>query len=200
MIKNIVFDIGMVLVDFRWQAMLKELGYSEEDIRWVGERTVNHPVWSELDHGIMDPEAVKAQMRQAVAGKEEVYDALWAHEAEMVRPYPGNREWLTSLRERGYRIYLLSNYPKSMFDLHAKEAFDFMDLVDGKIVSAYVKKIKPHADIYECLLETYGLLAEECVFLDDRSANVEAAMALGFAGVVVQNREQAQRDLERLLG
>lgn len=53
--------------------------------------------------------------------------------------------------------------------------------------------------IYQTLLDRYGLKAEECVFLDDTVRNVEAAQALGIAGIVVTSQEQAKKELETLL-
>jgi len=71
--------------------------------------------------------------------------------------------------------------------------------MDGGIMSYMVHLAKPDPAIYQTLLDRYGLKAEECVFLDDTVRNVEAAQALGIAGIVVTSQEQAKKELETLL-
>ena len=66
-------------------------------------------------------------------------------------------------------------------------------------MSYTVHLAKPDPAIYQTLLDRYGLKAEECVFLDDTVRNVEAAQALGIAGIVVTSQEQAKKELENLL-
>ena len=74
-----------------------------------------------------------------------------------------------------------------------------MKLMDGGIMSYEVQLIKPDLVIYQTLMERYDLQPEECVFLDDTVRNVEAAQALGIAGIVVTSQEQAKKELETLL-
>ena len=84
--------------------------------------------------------------------------------------------------------------------MHAENgSFPFLDMVDGKVISGYVKMIKPEPDIYEYLVENYGLKASECVFLDDRAENVEGAKEVGMFGIQVHNYEQAKGELQDLL-
>jgi HAD superfamily hydrolase (TIGR01509 family) len=64
------------------------------------------------------------------------------------------------------------------------------------VISAVEKMVKPEPDIYRLLMERYGLVAEECIFLDDRADNIETARQLGMAGIVFQDYEQAKKELE----
>lgn len=102
-------------------------------------------------------------------------------------------------KERGYHLYLLSNYPVSYFDMHSRDKFTFMPYIDGQIVSGYVRKIKPDPDIYRLLLETYQLKPEECVFMDDRKENIAAASKLGFHTILFQDYAQVCKKLEAML-
>lgn len=199
MIKNVIFDIGMVLVDFRWRAFLKDRNVSDEDIDLIGRNAVLHPLWTQMDQGLRPEKDIIADMMKKLPGKEAEFALLFEDMTELVRPIPGNREWLGALKEKGLHIYLLSNYPHDMFAHHAANSFDFMDLIDGKIVSSYVKMIKPNENIYKCLLDTYGLVAEECVFLDDRKENTDAARRLGFRTVTVESRQQAVEALNKVI-
>ena len=69
----------------------------------------------------------------------------------------------------------------------------------GPIISGMVKMVKPDADIYQCLFDTYGLKPEECVFLDDRPENIEGGEKLSMRGIVFKNYEDAKEKLEKIL-
>ena len=118
---------------------------------------------------------------------------------EVVESFDYSEGWLKGLKKRGYHNYLLTNYPDSFFEIHSRESFTFMPYVDGQIVSAVVELIKPDPNIYRILLKTYGLKAEECVFIDDRRENVETAKKLGFHGICFESFEQATAQLEELI-
>lgn len=97
-------------------------------------------------------------------------------------------------------MYLLSNYGKTSFEAaktHGK--LSFLPLVDGAVISYEVQIVKPEPGIYQKLLEKYHLKAEECVFLDDKAENIEAAQRLGFHGVIVKEYVQAKEELESVL-
>jgi FMN phosphatase YigB (HAD superfamily) len=92
------------------------------------------------------------------------------------------------MKEKGYRIYLLSNYSEDFFRVHTKDA-SFMDELDGKVVSYEIHKIKPDAAIYMHLLDKYQLDAKECVFFDDRQENTKAAEELGIRSYTITSKE-----------
>ena len=200
MIKNIVFDIGNVLVEFRPEKVFAELGVSAEKIQGLANATVYSPLWPELDRGVMEEAAVFEKMKEATPEYAKEID-LFIEKGlgNIVSSFDYAADWLKGLQERGYKVYLLSNYPESFFEQHSKEKFTFLPYVDGKIVSAYVKLIKPDIRIYEELINTYGLQAEECVFLDDREENVEGAKKAGMKGIQFFSYEDAVNQLEEML-
>ncbi len=200
MIKNIIFDVGNVLVDFRDLSYMEDLGFSEDVIQLFHKKVVQSSLWVELDRGEIDPASVIAEMIKLVPGYEKEAALFFERLEEIVVSFPYARPWLQELRERGYQIYLLSNYPKNLFEEHEKDGrFTFIDVIHGKVVSAYEKVIKPDPAIYTCLLERYGLVAEESVFLDDRLENIEAARALGIQGIHFTSYEESRKALEALL-
>lgn len=200
MIRNIVFDIGNVLAAFRWEDYIRyDLGYPEEVVRTFGERFIVHPLWDEFDLGVRKTEDIIADMKATVPEYPEEAEAFFANLVNIVKTYPYSRKWIQELKERGYHVYLLSNYPEMTFRIHQKEQFDFTDLVDGMVISAFEKISKPDPKIYQLLLDRYHLRAEECVFLDDRPVNIDAAVAAGMHGIVFRGQEEARAALEALL-
>lgn len=108
-----------------------------------------------------------------------------------LRPAAGMEELVCSLKNRGYRIYLLSNASHRLrvyeTEIPGHQYFD------GTIVSAEEKLLKPEPEIYERLFEKYGLFPEECFFIDDKPENVEGGKACGMDGYCF-----ADGDLEKL--
>lgn len=199
MIKNVIFDIGMVLINFRYREYMEELGFSKELQEIFCEKIIENILWGELDLGVRETEDIIREMKSRVLEYPAEADAFFDRINDIVETFPYALPWIRGLKQKGYRVYLLSNYPKELFALHAKEKFTFADAVDGRIVSGYVKMVKPDPEIYKLLCMTYNLKPEECVFLDDREDNLESAGALGFHTVRFQNYEQAKTELEALL-
>lgn len=196
MIKNVIFDIGNVLVDFKWRELMEELGLPKA-LQPEFEKTVfGSHWWGELDHGVLEESEVLEKLRQDNKGHLDEFNLIWDNRDKLVEPYPYAVSWIENLKKCGFRVYLLSNYPRDLFSLHTEcGCFPFLDKVDGKVVSGFVKMIKPNADIYEHLMKEYGLKASDCVFIDDRAENIEAARALGMKGIVFESYEQASAAL-----
>ena len=200
MIRNIVFDIGNVLAAFRWDDYIRyNLGYPEEVVKTFGERFIIHPLWDEFDLGVRKTDDIIADMKATVPEYTEEVNAFFEHIVDIVETYPYSRRWIKELKQRGYRIYLLSNYPRRTFRIHERERFDFVDLIDGKVVSGFERLAKPDPEIYRLLFERYQIIAEECVFLDDRQVNIDAAVRLGMQGILFTGYENAKPKLEKIL-
>jgi putative hydrolase of the HAD superfamily len=201
MIKNVIFDVGGVLVDFRWRALMADLGLSKERQDEFEEKVFGSRWWGELDRGVLDEEYVVGKLRENINGHIDAFELVWANQENLVETFDYVNPWLDSLKEKGLGLYLLSNYPKSIFSLHEEKGkFTFMDKIDGRVVSGFIGMVKPDADIYVHLMEKYGLKAEECVFIDDRAENIEAAKALGMKGIVFKDYGQASAELENIIG
>lgn len=201
MIKNIIFDIGGVLVDFRPREAMRRIGISEEKIPALLDATVCSPLWVELDRGALpEKEVISRMSAQYPELSSEINSFFQKGIKYLVKSCDYATEWLRDYKMRGYKLYLLSNYPSSCFELHCREnLFTFLELTEGRIVSGYVKQIKPERGIYETLLSSYGLTAGECVFIDDRADNVQAAREAGLHALRFTEFEETCRRLEPLL-
>lgn len=198
MIRNIVFDIGNVLVDYCWQDHIAYYGFTGEKADRIAHAMMLGPDWKELDRGVLRGE----EFRQLLIGKapelEQEISLLLSDFRTLVRRREGSIPWIQDLEARGYATYYLSNYGEQVrHDTVA--SLDFMKEMDGGIMSYEVQQIKPDAEIYYTLLDRYGLKAEESIFLDDTKINVDAALGIGMQGLLVESQEQAIRDLNALL-
>ena len=194
MIRNIIFDIGNVLTDFRWRGFLADKGFSPEMIERIARASVHSPQWAEYDRGVLtDEEVLESFVRNDPEIERELHAAFDDFD-RMVTPRAYACPWIRELRGKGYRVYYLSNFSHKA-EAECPEALDFIPLMDGGILSYKDKLIKPDPAIYKLLLARYELEAEECVFIDDTQVNVEAARKLGIQGIVFESKEQAEQEL-----
>ena len=198
--KNIIFDVGNVLIGYRWREMCLDEGWDEEKTERIGRGFFLNPKWSDVDAGLVSvDEVVEDVARQYPAYREE---ARWFFEngEKMTVGRPRVWELVKKLKEKGYGIYLLSNYSEKLFRMHT-EGLPFWESVDGYVVSYEIHVIKPNPPIYEHLLQKYCLKAEECLFFDDRPENTEAAENLGMEAVTVVDgsEEFLLRELKKLV-
>ncbi len=190
MIRNMVFDIGNVLMDFRWKEYMRSLfGENEALIQTINQGIWHNGCWAAMDKGEMDGAAT---LRSAVAFAPQYEKeikltldkvALAFHKFGYAVP------WVQELKGMGLNVYYLSNY--SAFSIAANpDVLDFIPCMDGGVFSFEVKAVKPDPEIYRCLCDKYDLKPEECLFTDDVPANVKGAQACGFQGIVFEGYEK----------
>ncbi len=194
MIKNIVFDIGGVLADFRIREFLMKKGLDAPMIRRVLKASVTNPYWGRFERGEVTEEET---LRGFAAADPEI-------EKEIRLAYTDLRGMLVMrdyaiplvqrLKQAGYGVYYLSNYSKKAYD-ECAESLAFMPFMDGGIVSFKVGLTKPDPRMFRCFLERFGLRPEECAFIDDTEENVTVARTLGFAGIVFRNYDALLSEL-----
>ncbi|MGN1303530.1 MAG: HAD family hydrolase [Oscillospiraceae bacterium] len=195
---NIIFDIGMVLADFRWQDHCRDLGFSEDVIAVFGERMINDAIWDEFDLSIIPHEVLIDKIGGRFADCKKEYALFWKDITRLVVPFGYSEGWLKDLKAKGHSIYLLSNYPEFMFEIHSK-SWDFMKYTDGRVISHEYHVMKPDPVIYNILLKKYGLVPEECVFLDDREVNIKGAENCGIKGILFTGYEEAKEKLSEII-
>lgn len=198
MIKNLIFDVGGVLFDYRWKEMFMDYGLDEDNAIRVGTQMFNDPdrTWDIFDLGIKSDEEIADIFCKKYPGDEDVIRWFIRHGEYMQVPRPKVWKKIHELKQKGYKIYILSNYPESLFKKHTEYA-DFMDDIDGLMVSYMIHKAKPAEDIYKALCDKYGLDRSESIFFDDRSENVEGAVKFGMKSVKILSEQVLLDELDR---
>ena len=190
MIRNMVFDIGNVLMDFRWKEYMRSLfGENEALIQTINQGIWHNGCWAAMDKGEMDGAAT---LRSAVAFApqyEKEIKLTLDSVAHAFHKFEYSIPWIQELKRMGLNVYYLSNY--SAFSIAANpDVLNFIPCMDGGVFSFEVKAVKPEPEIYRCLCEKYDLNPEECLFTDDVPANVKGAQACGFQGIVFEGYEK----------
>ncbi len=194
MIKNIVFDMGNVLMEYNPDRALDAFLETPEDKALIRRELFEGPEWIQGDLGyIADtdrfegvskrvPPRLHKALRKCVDGWP-VYMAV----------KPEAQRFCAYVKEKGYRIYVLSNASDAFYQYFPQ--FAPLNYFDGIVVSSDIRLIKPDIEIYRYFLRKYELKAEECFFIDDREENVEGARAAGMQGHVFCEDFETIREL-----
>ena len=191
-IKNIVFDMGQVLVRFDRDRVLGRLGLSKEDEKILMDEVFLSKEWELMDWGDMtDEEAAESICARLPQRLHEPVRQIVLHWEEPMEPMPGMAELVKELKEGGYGVYLLST--ASLRQPEYWPRIPGADLFDGGVISSKIGYVKPERQIYETLLARYSLKAEECYFVDDTPLNVVGAMRCGMDGAVFHGNVEELR-------
>lgn len=194
MIKNVIFDMGNVLLSYNPDVCLRRFVEREEDRKIIKKELFEGPEWAEGDLGLLTDEGRFDRVSKRVP--ERLHEELkrcavdWPVCMDAVS---GAKEFLSYVKEKGYKIFVLSNASSSFYDYFPE--FMPLDYFDGMVISCDIHIVKPDMRIYKYLLEKYGLKAEECFFMDDLPANVEAAKKAGINGAVFKGDFEEMKGL-----
>ena len=189
MIRNIIFDLGNVLVSFRPSEYFTKENYPENIKATILNDIFESKQWIMLDKGeISLPEAIDAIASVSSLKKEEIAH-VFNLRTNLMFPLDQNVKLLSGLKNQGFKLYYLSNFPKDVFD-EISAGYYFFKYFDGGIISSEVQITKPHPRIYELILEKYALIAEECLFIDDLEPNIKAAELFGMKSLLTFGSEE----------
>lgn len=194
MIRNIVFDMGNVLVRFDPEHFMDKAGITEaEDRRLIRQELFHSVEWAQMDLGILTEKTAEPLIlpRCPESLREKVSFLLshWADDREMI---PGMEALAQELKERGYRLYLLSNASKDQ--PRYWNTFPVSRLFEGTLISCDAGIVKPDPRIYRLFTERFSLQPDECLFIDDQPPNVAAAIRAGWSGIVFQGSAEDLRE------
>ena len=201
MIKNVIFDLGNVLIDFKPIKYIKSLGYDDEKALEIFNKTIKDSIWADMDRGIYrDKESyVKAFKTKYPEIQDDIDKFLGGPWIEnVIFPLKDNLKMIDLVKEKGLKYYILSNYPKDAFE-YTYDMCPFIQNAYGMVISYDVLTIKPDKNIYLKLLDKYGLKANECLFIDDLDINVEGAKSVGINAFVFKDLEDGYKKLEEYL-
>lgn len=198
MIDTVIFDIGRVLIEWDWKGYLLSFGFREQKREILAKAIFQNESWRETDRGVWsDEEILQSFIKEAPQYETDIRN-MWEGMETCVRKCDYTDTWIEGLKARGYKVYYLSNYGKTLRE-KTKTALNFIKSCDGGLFSYQIKKIKPDPAIYEALVEKYSLVPNQCVFLDDMPENVEAAKQCGMHGILFTNYKEAGAELEQKL-
>lgn len=181
MIKNFIFDLGNVIIQWNPQYIVSQYIQTQEEKEYLIKEVFQSQEWLAYDHGTITRAQLILNIQQRVASKyhEIVADMIyhWYKHCPIIE---GMIPIIKELKQQGYGIYLLSN-TNIHFDEY-KDTIATLQYFDGFYISAKTKLIKPSIEIFEDFSKTFNVLPQECLFIDDVQENVNGALRAGMQG------------------
>jgi len=185
-VKNIIFDLGNVIIDIDFERTFKAFTEISENVNWKeSERILKEKqIWSRYEKGHLSDAEFRAEIREElkITASDEDIDKAFC--ALLMDIDPARIELLKKLATK-YQIYILSNTSNIHF-LEVERILEratgikrFSDIFHHVFLSYEMEKLKPEVAIYEAVLSHANLIASETLFLDDLLVNLEGAAAIG---------------------
>ncbi|MFN0263038.1 HAD family hydrolase [Tepidamorphus sp. 3E244] len=192
----IVFDVGNVLLDWQPERIYHKTFPDEaERARFMAD--VVPLSWHEKqDAGRTLADGIAERVALFPQHEEPIRDFYRRWLDTIVGEIPGTVKVLEDLIEQGYPVHAITNFSAELWPLTV-EAYPFLGWFGVTVVSGQERVLKPDPAIFNLLLDRTGLAASDCIFIDDRSDNCEAARALGFRAIEFTRPETLSMDLVR---
>jgi len=198
-LRNIIFDLGGVLIDWNPRYVFDEL-IPDEEKRAFFFNNVCTSEWNiQQDAGRSILEATDTKIEE-FPEYEELIRAYYDRWEDMLGgPIQETVDYLKELIEtKKYRIYALTNWSRETFPV-ALERYDFLSWFEGIVVSGVEHMKKPDKQIYDLMLKRYSLSGSETIFIDDNLENVEGARRAGMHAIHFESASKLRNDLEAIL-
>lgn len=181
MLKNIIVDIGGVILDDSNEVLEKFLNKSRNEVKNLSKMVYGNPNWKKCLLGeLSQEEHLQKLIEQFPAYQQDFEKMLMPEYQEFVLTVmKKNLELLYELKSKKYAIYFLSNLTEATYHYIKHTLDDF----DGGIYSWQEHFVKPQQEIYELILGRFYLKKEESIFFDDKLKNVQMGNQLGIKSV-----------------
>lgn len=182
MIKNIIFDMGNVLLDYNPWVSINKYCAKDEEKEVIYKELFCGAEWVQLDYGNMtDDEAFLSIAKRVPDAYHKALRDCLDNWHICMQPGDGTLEFFREVKEAGYKLYVLSNASDRFYKYFPK--YYPLDCFEGVVVSCDIHMVKPDERIYEYIIDRYGIVPEESLFIDDRIDNINAAIDAGILGV-----------------
>ena len=199
MIKNLVFDLGNVLIEWNSEKILTSFEPEKERRQLLRQVIFESGIWHQTDKGEL---SLKEACDKVLAKLDDSYHSavqnIFYNWYEVVEVYSGLQEQIRLWAEQGYRIYILSTTCEIFYCIEKAGLLPIYPLLSGYILSSEVGVVKPEPEIYQKLLKKYEIDPTESVFIDDIQANLDTAAELGFETILAERESDnilAMQDL-----
>ena len=197
MIRNIIFDIGGVLLEYNPKTYLDKLNIEDSKRKELNDIIFRNQKWKDCLNGfITNSELIEYLVKENKKYKDEIKQILSKENLKyMLPPKQEMIEYYKSLKQKGYKIYLCSNITEDTYN-YIKDNFEIIQIADGGLFSCFENISKPNVEIYQKLIKKYNLDIEKSILIDDTKRNIISANDIGLNGILFNNIEDIKKILK----
>ena len=186
---DIILDMGNVLLEWNKDKILRGVVKTEKDYMILDKAIFQSGLWERLDLGTLTREELVLKVISMIGSiyQEKVQEVVW-NWPSYIEIYKEVFPLLVHLKEKGHRIFVLSNTSPVFYELLEEQLSPLNEILDGFVLSCDIKAIKPDPKMFEEILYKYDLNPENCIFLDDVKDNTKMAESLGIKAYQVKKR------------
>lgn len=198
MIKNIVFDLGGVLIDFKPEKYLEHIGFCEGDINLFTKIVFYGEEWSEYNSSKSNIIQTKQKLIQNYPQYTDKIKQIFnnINLQYILFEIKDTSNYLKELKDKRYNIYILSDLSIDSYNYLKK--LKFFDYINGGVYSFEIGTTKPNKNNYKVLLEKYKLNPKETIFIDDKLNNIEIANNFGIHGIQFETLDKVKEQVKIL--
>jgi 2-haloacid dehalogenase len=195
-INTVIFDLGGVLIDWNPEYVYRTIFDKEEDMKWFFQNICTSGWNEEQDAGRSLADATEWLVKQYPEHEENIRAYYGRWEEMLGGPIQETVDVLRHLKEQtDHKLYALTNWSAETFSI-ALQRYDFLHWFDGRIVSGEEKTRKPFKEIYQRLIDRYGIDPTRAVYTDDNTRNLAPAEELGMHTIHFQTPGQFKKELQ----
>ena len=195
---DIILDMGNVLLEWNKDKILRGVVKTEKDYMILDKAIFQSGLWERLDLGTLTREELVLKVVSMIGSiyQEKVQEVVW-NWPSYIEIYTEVFPLLARLKEKGHRIFVLSNTSPVFYELLEEQLSPLNEILDGFVLSCDIKAIKPDPKMFEEILHKYQLDPVNCIFLDDVKDNTKMAESLGIKAYQVKHRSDVVDILQR---
>jgi 2-haloacid dehalogenase len=196
-IDTIIFDLGVVLIDWNPRHLYRKILKNEEEITWFLQNICTSEWNDQQDAGRSFEEATEELVKKHPEWEEAIRAWYDRWEETISGPVQDSVDMLQQIKESNkYRLYALTNWSAQTFPW-ALKTFPFLHWFEGIVVSGEEKTRKPFPEFYKILFDRYHVDPGKALFIDDNEKNVIGANAVGLQTIHFLSSEQLKEELHR---
>jgi 2-haloacid dehalogenase len=197
-IQKVIFDVGQVLVKFNPRNLFIKILKDEEKVDFFLKNICTWE-WHIQQDLIYDTSKAAGPVIKKYPEYKEAIEAFYGRFLEMIDSvHQENVNLALKLKQKGYPIYLLSNFPGDQFEKYRLQN-SFLDEFDDRIISGDVGLAKPDIKIYQLAIKKFNLNPEESLFIDDKIENTKGAEQLGIKTIQLQKPEDLDKEIRKFI-
>ena len=197
-IQKIIFDVGQVLVKFNPRNLFIKILKDEEKVDFFLKNICTWE-WHIQQDLIYDTSKAAGPVIKKYPEYKEAIEAFYGRFLEMIDSvHQENVNLALKLKQKGYPIYLLSNFPGDQFEKYRLQN-SFLDEFDDRIISGDVGLAKPDIKIYQLAIKKFNLNPEESLFIDDKIENTKGAEQVGIKTIQLQKPENLDKEIRKFI-